>query len=66
MLRSADMEKCVRDVASGIAGSYHVGSARKGNRAKAYIGTSSKEEYRDNLQNNTLLKLLGGSGKANG
>jgi hypothetical protein len=63
LLKSPEIEKGMKDIAEGIAGPYRVSGVSRGKRAKAFISTTTTAEYRDNLKNNTLLKLLGGAGK---
>lgn len=64
LLKSAEIEAVCRDQAEAVANragaGYKVDTHVGKTRVNAMVSTDTKEAYRDNLKNNTLLKALGG------
>lgn len=63
LLRSAEMKTVCSEIASNIAGragsGYETDTYTGRNRVNASVYTSTKDAYKDNLKNNTLLKAVG-------
>ena len=64
LLKSAEIqgycEELARGVASRAGDGYEVSSMVGKTRVNASVYAATNEAYRDNLENNTLLKALGG------
>ena len=62
MLRSSEMQSICREhaerIASNAGDGYNVDTYVGKNRCNAQVSTVTDEAYRDNLQNNTLLRGL--------
>lgn len=63
---SGMMSECsgiAHDIASSLPAGYDVSNYTGRNRVNASIKASTYAAYRDNLENNTLLKAIGGKKK---
>ena len=64
LLRSSEMEEMLRETAQEVASragpGYEVDTYRAGTRVIASVFTDTDEAAQDNLDNNTLLKAVGG------
>lgn len=62
LLKSQEMESCVKDVASGIKSrcgeGYEVDSYMTPSRIVSSVYTETVEAMQDNLDNNTLLRSM--------
>ena len=64
LLKSKDMERVLNGYAKEIAGrageGYRAGSYQGSDRVKVNVWPETPEAWKDNLENNTLLKAVGG------
>ena len=64
LLKSADVKKYCEEIARGVASragdGYEFDSVVGKTRVNASVYAATKKANRDNLENNTLLKALGG------
>lgn len=62
LLKSAEMEKCIADQANAIQGrcgsGYATDTKQMGTRVIASVYTDDSKAYKDNLDNNTLLRAM--------
>lgn len=64
LLKSKEMEQVLEGYAQGISGrageGYRTGSYQGSDRVKVNVWPETPEAKRDNLENNTLIKAVGG------
>ena len=64
LLKSKEMERVLNGYAQEIAGrageGYRAGSYQGSDRVKVNVWPETPEAWQDNLENNTLLKAVGG------
>lgn len=64
LLKSSEMQSVLKEyggmVASSAGNGYSCDEVMSGDRAKVFVRAETSEAQKDNLENNTLLKALGG------
>lgn len=64
LLRSEEVQACVQEIArekaTGLGSGYGSDTYKAGTRVIASVYTETPEAAKDNLQNNTLLKVVSG------
>ena len=64
LMKSSQMQAVLAEYGSRIASSagsgYSYNRVKSGDRAKVFVYTKTKKARKDNLENNTLLKAVGG------
>lgn len=64
LLKSQWAMDCCKEIAEEVASrageDYHVSTFTGKSRVNASVGPSTYEAYQDNMENNTLLKAIGG------
>lgn len=64
LMKSAEMVSVLNEYASAVAGrageGYSTSAVMSGDRAKVFVKAETDEAIKDNSENNTLLKALGG------
>ena len=64
LLKSAEMKEVLKEyggkISSSAGNGYAYEEVMSGDRAKVFVGAETPEAQKDNSENNTLLKAIGG------